>query len=172
MSDLTIRIKKKTDGSAALTCIRADGSTTWQRQEKSLGVFFPLHDLTHCAVESVLGFDRAFFGLVAAGWEISDFAGRGLKYRLPADAYLAELIVGFIDLEQRTGGAMTAEECNARIREFFNDEKLALPDFSIDASQLDAIRRRRDELFAAWRAVEPGGALEVPFERRGAQSEV
>jgi hypothetical protein len=172
MPDLTIRVKKKTDGGAALTCIRADGSTTWQRQEKLLGVFFPLHDLTHCAVESVLGFDRAFFGLLAEGWDISDFTGTGLKYRLPADAHLAELIVGFIDLEQRTGAPMTPEECNEKIREFFNEAKLALPEFTLDQSQLEAIRERRDELFAAWRTVEPGAALEVPFTRRGARSEV
>src|SRR6185312_16965824 len=87
--DLTIRIKKKTDGTAALTCTRTDGTVTWQRQEKQLGAFFPLHDLTHCAVESVLGIDRAFFGLIAARCEISDFAGTGAKARLPIEALLA-----------------------------------------------------------------------------------
>ena len=61
MPDLIIRIKKKTDGEAALTCERADGSVTWQRQEGQLGRFFPLHDLTHFAVESVLGFDARVF---------------------------------------------------------------------------------------------------------------
>ena len=170
MSDLTIRIKKKTDGSAALTCVRADGSTTWQRQEKLLGLFFPLHDLTHCAVESVLGFDQAFFGLVAAGWEISDFSGTGLKYRLPAEAHLAELIVGFIDLEYRTGHGSRADDCNAKIREFFAESKLAMPDFAVDDAQLAAIRARRDELFARWSEVRPGDALEVPFVRRTARA--
>jgi hypothetical protein len=56
MADLIIRIKRKTDGSAALSCLRADGSTTWQRQEGQLGRFFPLHDLTHYAVETAMGF--------------------------------------------------------------------------------------------------------------------
>src|SRR5205085_4529315 len=51
MPDLIIRIKKKTDGAAALSCTRADGSVTWQRQDGQLGRFFPLHDLTHFAVE-------------------------------------------------------------------------------------------------------------------------
>ena len=63
MPDLVIRIKKKTDGSAALSCTRADGSVTWQRQDGKLGLFFPLHDLTHYAVETTLGFSRAFYGL-------------------------------------------------------------------------------------------------------------
>jgi hypothetical protein len=168
--DLTIRIKKKTDGTAALTCTRADGSTTWQRQEKQLGAFFPLHDLTHCAVESVLGFDRAFFGLIAEGWEISDFAGTGVKSRLPTDALLAELIVGFIDLEQRTGHPMTAGDCNAKINEFVAAEQHGLPGFPLDEVKLAAIRGQRDELFAQWRGLQPGEALEVPFTRRSVSS--
>jgi hypothetical protein len=167
--DLTIRIKK-TDGTAALTCTRADGTVTWQRQEKQLGAFFPLHDLTHYAVESVLGFDRAFFGLIAEGWQISDFAGTGAKGRLPIEALLAELIVGFIDLEQRTKHPMTARDCNAKIGEFFSAEKLAAPDFAVDEEQLAAIRARCDDLFARWRAVRPGEALEVPFTRHRADS--
>lgn len=67
MPDLMIQIKKKTDGSAALSCRRADGSVTWQRQEGRQGCFFPLHDLTHYAVETVLGHPRGFYGLVAEG---------------------------------------------------------------------------------------------------------
>jgi hypothetical protein len=168
--DLTIRIKKKTDGTAALTCTRADGSTTWQRQEKLLGVFFPLHDLTHFAVESVLGFDHAFFGLVAAGWKISDFSGTGLRNRLPVEALLAELIVGFIDLEMRIGTRMSADECNERIGVLFDEQKMPRPEFTIDDIQLASIRDRRDELFAQWRAVAAGEALEVPFTRRSASS--
>ena len=65
MADLVIRIKKKSDGSAALTCTRADGTVTWQRQDGQLGTFFPLHDLTHYAVERVLDLPRAFYGLLA-----------------------------------------------------------------------------------------------------------
>ncbi|MEO6878234.1 MAG: hypothetical protein ABI205_07125, partial [Gemmatimonadaceae bacterium] len=70
MPDLLVRFKKKSDGSAALQCTRADGTVTWQRQEGELGQFFPLHDMTHLAVESVLGLRRAFYGLVAEGWDI------------------------------------------------------------------------------------------------------
>src|SRR5689334_5107407 len=97
MPDLVIRIKKKTDGSAALTCTRADGSVTWQRQDGQLGQFFPLHDLTHLAVEQTLGFARAFYGLLAEGWDMSDFGRPERRGMLPEEAFLAELIVGFFD---------------------------------------------------------------------------
>jgi len=53
---MLIRIKKKTDGAAALSCVRPDGTVTWQRQDGLQGRFFPLHDLTHYAVETVLDF--------------------------------------------------------------------------------------------------------------------
>ena len=39
MSELTVLLKKKADGSAALSCRRADGSVTWQRQEGDQSYF-------------------------------------------------------------------------------------------------------------------------------------
>lgn len=166
MPELTIRIKKKTDGTAALTCTRADGSTTWQRQDKQLGRFFPFHDLTHYAVESVLGLRLAFFGLLADGWNMEDFEKPGLKDRAPGDAQLAELIVGFLDLERATGHRITADDCNAKVAAFYADRALVLPTgFSVGEEQLDAIRAVRDELFARWLAVQPGESIEVAYTR-------
>lgn len=59
-----------------LRCVRADGSATWQKQESRHAAFFALHDLTHFAVESTLGFQRGFFGLIAQGWEIEETTGK------------------------------------------------------------------------------------------------
>jgi hypothetical protein len=54
--NLTLRLKKNRDGTAALSCTRADGSVTWQRQPHAARAeFFTRHDLTHYAVETVLG---------------------------------------------------------------------------------------------------------------------
>src|SRR4051812_18986744 len=99
---MIVRIKKKTDGGAALSCERADGSVTWQRQDGRHGAFFPLHDLTHFAVESVLGFGDAFYGLLAQGWDISRFEMPGASKTLPLEASIAELLVGFFDVERAT----------------------------------------------------------------------
>jgi hypothetical protein len=85
---------------------------------------------------------------------------------------LAEVIVGFMDLELRSETRISADECNEKIGALFDDQKVPRPDFAIDERQLAAIRERRDELFAAWRTVQPGDALEVPFTRRRARSEV
>jgi hypothetical protein len=165
MPDLLIRVKKKSDGSAALTCTRADGSVTWQRQDGKLGAFFPLHDLTHYAVETVFGFRRAFYGLLAEGWDLSSFGEPGTKGRLPEDANLAELIVGFFDLERITGNTASADEFNDKIRDYLADNKFPPTRFRVDDGQLENIRRFRDDLFARWRAVPAGETLELPFDR-------
>src|SRR5215470_10769230 len=119
MPELIVRIKKKTDGNAALSCERADGSVTWQRQEGQLGRFFPLHDLTHYAVETVLGHRRGFYGLVAEGWDLTDF-GNKEKGPIPADADPSELIVGFLDAERASGTRWSAEDCNDKIAVHFS----------------------------------------------------
>jgi len=165
MPDLIVRIKKKTNGEAALSCLRADGSTTWQRQEGQLGRFFPLHDLTHFAVETTLGLDDAFYGLLASGWDISDFGGSGARRRIPDEALLSEVIVGRFDLERMMGEPGSADDLNALIVEQVADDRLPPTTFRITEPQMMAIRQRRAELFALWNALPPGDALVLPFER-------
>jgi hypothetical protein len=164
MADLIIRIKKKTDGSAALSCIRPDGSTTWQRQEGQLGRFFPLHDLTHYAVESVMGFQRAFYGLVAEGWDLSDFGTVESRGKIPDEAGLAESVVGLFDLERMTGERGNAEQMNEQLRTARADRGLSTT-LSITDEQIARIRELRAELFDRWKTVPPGDALELSFHR-------
>src|SRR5213076_3104652 len=130
---MLIRIKKRTDGSAALSCLRDDGSVTWQRQEGIQGRFFPLHDLTHYAVETVLGHRRGFYGLVAEGWELTDFGTPWPRGPIPTDA------------ERAAGVQWSAADCNAKA-----PGALALTD-----ARLAAVRARRAELFALWHALPP-----------------
>jgi hypothetical protein len=165
MADLLIRIKKKTDGAAALSCIRPDGSTTWQRQEGQLGRFFPLHDLTHYAVETVLGFQRAFYGLVAEGWDLSSFGTVESRGKIPDEAGLAESVVGLFDLERMTGERRTAEEMNEQLQTVRADRGLAATSLRLTEEQIARIRELRAELFDRWKALPPGDALELLFQR-------
>ncbi len=165
MSELVIRIKKKTDGSAALSCTRADGSVTWQRQDGKLGRFFPLHDLTHYAVETVLGHRRGFYGLVAEGWDVTDFGAPEMRGRIPDDADWTERIVGFLDAERAVGGQhWPADDLNEKLRKHAEEFGRQPPPL-VTEEDLAAIRARRAELFAMWRAVPAGEALELPFDR-------
>lgn len=167
MSSLLIRIKKQRDGTAALSCTRADGSVMWQRQEGTSAAFFPLHDLTHYAVETVLGFRSAFYGLVADGWDLTDFGKPWPRGSLPEEAGLAEVLVGFLDTERASGTRWTAEEVAEQAASYFRDRGVAVQ-LDIADAQLAEIRKRRAELFAQWGAVVAGEALELWFESVGA----
>jgi len=168
MPELLIRLKKRTDGGATLTCVRADGTTTWQRQEGRLGAFFPLHDLTHYAVETALGFRRAFYGLVADGWDISSFDERGIAARLPEEALLAEVIVGFFDAERASGTISSADDFNWKIDTYYDEHDIPAPAFRMTDDALARIREVRGPLFSRWRDLPPGDTLEVSFDRASA----
>jgi hypothetical protein len=166
MSDtqrIVIRIKKGADGRTSLSCTRADGTTTWQRQEGDQARFFPRHDLTHYAVETVLGLGKGFYGLVASGWDLSDFGSPWPRGRIPAQANMSELIVAFFDLERRTGERSTAEELNNRLAELCAQKGFPKPP-AISEGDLARVRRKRAEVFEQWDAIEPGGALELTFD--------
>jgi hypothetical protein len=164
---LTIRLKKHADGSAALTCTRADGTVTWQRQQGAQAAFFPRHDLTHFAVETVLGHTRGFYGLVASGWDLTDFGAPWPRGRIPADADPSELIVGFLDTERASGTRWTAAEFNDRAAAYYQEHNLAAPPPVLTDDDLVRVRQRRAELFAQWDAVPDGGTIELSFDPAG-----
>ena len=164
MTDLIIHIKKKTDGSAALSCQRADGSVTWQRQEGRQGRFFPLHDLTHYAVETVLGHPRGFYGLVADGWDLTDFGKPWPRGQLPVDALASELVVGFLDRERAAGVEWSAADFNEGAATYYAQHGLQ-GTCAISDDHLRRIREKRRELFAQWTVLPPGQTLELQFTR-------
>lgn len=163
MGALTIRIKKNSDGSSALSCTRADGSVTWQSNKGQTGVFFPRHDLTHYAVETVLNHRRGFYGLVADGWDLTDFGSPWPRGQLPIDMDPSELIVGFFDSERATGIMWTAADLKEKVASY-NEMHHIDASFDITDDQLAAIRQRRGQLFALWDAVSPGDALDLLFD--------
>lgn len=128
---LTIRLKKGRDGPHTLACTRADGSVTVQHNRHD---FFPPHDLTHYAVESVLDYDCGFYGLVADGWDLADFGAPWPRGKLPGDLDPAAQ----------------------------NSPDLPVPR-PVNESELSAIRQLQDRLHAQWRALPPGEAMEVEF---------
>ncbi len=159
---LLIRLLKKTDGSAALSCVRPGGTVTWQRQDGRQGGFFPRHDLTHYAVETTLGYRRAFFGLLANGWDMADFGKPWPRGPLPDQALHAEVLVGMLDAERAAGAQWSAEEVNAQVASYYLAHGLAQP-APLAQPTLDRIHDARRELFARWAAVAPGSALELAF---------
>jgi hypothetical protein len=165
-SQLKIVLKRKADGSAALTCTRADGSVTWQRQEGSMGAVFPEHDLTHYAVETELSYRKGFFGLLSEGWNISDFAKPWPRGPVPAEALQVELVVGVLTMEMRMNAVWSATELleqgdlYASARE--SRGGISMP--RLRDEQLDRIRSKRADLFDRWSRVQSGETLDLVFD--------
>lgn len=151
---LTLHFKKRAAGGSALTLERDDGSRVWQRQDRH-AEFFAGHDLTHYAVESVLGVRHAFYGLIADGWDFASFEKPWPRGPLPDEALWVERFVSLLDVErfQRSvgGDQFTADECNAQL-----GGGVMRP---LTEEDLRAVRAKRDECFAAWDATADGETL-------------
>jgi hypothetical protein len=148
-----VRITKRPDGAGVLHCTRTDGSVTWQKQRERNAPFFALHDLTHFAVETTLGYRRGFFGLVAEGWDIEDTTGKGKRGPLPDEAGEVESIVGFFFTERANGAIWAAQEFNA----------VSGAARQLTAEELAAVRNRCGELFRQWSAVPAGESIELEY---------
>ncbi|HEY4362765.1 MAG TPA: hypothetical protein VGN17_17480 [Bryobacteraceae bacterium] len=151
---LTIQITKRAHGAGVLRCTRADGSVTWQKQTDRHAAFFALHDLTHYAVETVLGFRQGFYGLLDTGWDIEDTGGKGARGRLPLEALAVARIVGLFDTERGTGVLITAEDYATFATEYMRP---------LSDVEIARVRARRGELFSQWTAVAPGDSLQLTF---------
>lgn len=159
MPVLTIRLTKKPDGSSVLACTRPDGSATWQRHRDG---FFPLHDLTHYAVETVLPLRFGFYGLLALGWHITDFGERTMPDEAQENAALAEAIVGLLDQERGTGILLDDEGFNEALGAVHQEMGVPLT-HRLTSDDLEAIRARFMDLAGRWARLEPGGTLELTF---------
>jgi hypothetical protein len=158
---MRILITKKTDGTTVLKCVRANGSETWQKNDKH-AAFFALHDLTHYAVETELGIPEGFFGVIASGWEIDDTGRRGVATRLPPDALFVENVVGTLDSERASGNRWTVDEFNYALALKAENDSRPQPRV-LTENELCRVRTRRSELFESWRALAAGQTLELTF---------
>ncbi len=161
-SSLKIQFTRRTDGGAVLKCIRENGSATWQRQDDQRAAFFPLHDLTHYAVETELGFRRGFYGLIAEGWDIEDTTGKTARGPLPIKALEVEYLVSAFSAERAGGVVATASEFNQLAATFASAKGMPQPRPLAD-EDLARVRSRFDELAVKWRSLPPGATLELPF---------
>src|SRR5688500_14166269 len=162
MATLRISLTKGADGGATLTCTRSDGSVTWQRQHGRSAAFFPLHDLTHYAIESELALQRAFYGLIADGWDIEETTGKSPRGSVPPEAVAVERLVGLFDLERAGSAFWSTAELNDHCHGPAVQPGQRLPR-PITDDDLRRIRLRISELLAQWAVLPAGHTLELSF---------
>lgn len=164
---MLIRLKKTREG-VVHSCLRGDGSAAVQRTRHA--GFFALHDLLHYAVETTLGFGRAFFGLMAEGWSFETFGDRAdPRYRsMPAEAVVAEHLVAIISRGLREGAwadpdllRVWCDEVNAELA--VELARLDLAAFRVEPARLAAICRAFQSLAQRWTAVPIGEHMELLY---------
>ena len=155
---MRVEFTRREDGTTTLRCVRDDGSATWQNQQARHAAFFALHDLTHYAVETELGFSAGFYGLIASGWDIDDTTGKGKRGALPPETLLVEQIVGFLDRERASPEPWSASDFNAMLAETSSQSSLVVTD-----DDLTRVRSKVRELSGRWAALSPGETLTLTF---------
>src|SRR5258705_5601115 len=98
---MEIKLTKNPSGDHVLSCKRNNGTITW----KHVSNFFISHDICHYAVETVVPFKNAFFGMVAAGIDIENFdlPKDQRNFQLSEEATLAEHLVNLLTIEHSQG---------------------------------------------------------------------
>ena len=157
-----IEFAKRKDGNTVLRCLRDDGSMTWQRVDDQQAAFFPLHDLTHYAVETELAFQRGFYGLIADGWDIADTTGKTARGALPNETLEVEYLVSAFSAERAGAVASRAEEFNDLAANFARGKDMP-PPRCLTEEELERVRSRFNDLAMQWRALPAGATMKLSF---------
>jgi len=162
MPSLIFRLKKRADAAAQLTLVREDGTYTTGPVGSTDG-YFPVHDLTHYAIEQTLGLRDGFLGLVAGGWEIRDFEVKGTAKRLSAETLFAECAAGELSRQ-------TLMRDPSSLEDFIWAVEIKLhqtwPDYNsppISDAEFATIREVVATEWRRWRELPPNGTLELTF---------
>lgn len=145
--------RRDDDKPHTLTCRRDDGSQTWQPSSE----FFVRHDLVHYAVETVLGYNEAFLGLVARGKDLDAFGTRnGVKDVYTFEEGWAETIVGLLQWFWPSDDALFDALATACANG-------GIPVPPLTPAQLARIRAAVTALHAEWERLPEGAVLERAF---------
>jgi hypothetical protein len=180
--DLRILFTKAKDPASqdVLTCIRPDGSRTWSRLHSA----FPVHDMTHYAVETEMQARDGFFGLLAQGWDITDFGIPEKRARMPLEAIWVEHLVGVIWREFVTREATSYEDFCASVeaslaalrsnlnrhsqrqgpRPEYSDAEMQILERGVPEETRARIMTKIGELAASWACTPRGEILELAFD--------
>ncbi len=158
---MVIQLKKGVSKPSILTCIRKDQSITWSKLHKGTET----HDLAHYAVEKVMGFTNAFYGILKQGYEIQDFElpkdkrPEELKpSNLHVSAIQTEHIVNLLQIEFLNTG-----EDSGFIKTLSNvlaENNIPFPE-GFDDHKLNQIRQLFSEVLFKWGSLGDGEQLEL-----------
>jgi hypothetical protein len=142
-----------------LSCKRKDGSVTWHHVDD----FFVLHDLCHFAVETGLRIKNGFFGMLAAGTDITEFdlPKQQRTVQLTAEALFSEQLVNLLVIDHTQGRMDNLVEVFYSIHGE-NTDTFFLQ--QLNEEKLDEIRIKYTGLVYQWKLMPLDHSLSLVFE--------
>lgn len=133
-----------------LTCIRDDGSMTWSHIHSG----FALHDLAHYVVDTSLGLNNAFFGLIVKGYNIPEFSLSKSKrtFKIPDEAISVEPIVALLQMEH----------WESFPEGLIYQDSPELPS-NVTSQQINNMRKKLNELVKKWESILPGETIILEY---------
>jgi hypothetical protein len=155
---MEIKFTKRNKEGHIIACKRSDGSETWMQ----ISSFFAVHDLCHYAVETELGMQHAFYGMLDAGANISDFElpKDERTFQLTDQALFAEQMVNLLTIEYNQGEIQNFTES---LREIYRQNRSEVNMPEINEKQVTAIRNSFESLANQWHGLSEGESIMLKF---------
>lgn len=156
---MQLNITKNTGKPHILSYTRDDGSVTWMYSDD----FFTRHDLSHYAIETIMEYRTAFYGMLNDGMDIGDFEDREKRLLIPMtdEARWAENMANLFLMETTQGTFPDFNEVQQNTgRSSFGDQYLLM---TLSPDQIEGIRNRLRQLLAEWDALPVGETLTLTF---------
>lgn len=160
---MKIRLKKMQNKPSVLTCIRTDGSKTWVKMYPGIEA----HDLGHYAVETILDFKNAFYGMVANGSNIEDFElprdkrpEQVLPKNLDPEALISEHLVNLMITKIQSKDSTF--DIIPSLKSILNEKMLCFPE-NLTKMEMDKILTLFQNLNKRWKQLPVGETMELEF---------
>ncbi len=155
---MQIQLTKNTGKSHVIRYIRDNGTQTWMYSDD----FFVRHDLSHYALEKIMGYKTAFNGMINTGMDIRDFENKEKRaaMRVTDEAWYAENMANFFLVEIAQGLFDDFNMVQQAALISFNRHS---PIITIPEEKISGIRSYLRELLENWKALPSGERLELSF---------
>lgn len=124
--------------------------------------FLILHDLSHYAIETQLGYQSAFWGLIKSGVNPSVFENKQARDQLliSNEAWFAECLANLFLIELAQGAF---DNFNVVFQESVNQLNKNIPELQLSIEQINGIRYYYQQLVEEWKNLSPDQAMALSF---------
>jgi hypothetical protein len=155
---MLIRLSKHTGKPHVIKYVRDNGTETWMQADD----FFVRHDLSHFALETVLGYKTAFNGMINSGMDIKDFENREKRraMKVTDEAGYAENMANLFLGEVLQGNL---EDFNAVQQQTLAYSNSEIPAIDLADEKIQAVRKYLRQLLTDWELLSSGQTMELVF---------